>query len=140
MDQGFWAKAHGATTHFPVALVLCSAALDAAAFALGARPATAGLRAAGRWTMLLGALGAIPAVASGLLMTRGVLMGHDLLRLHHLFIWPAFGLLGGLAVWRLLRGDEGSPAATGAYLAVAGLAAALLGVAAYWGGEMMVAR
>ena len=33
METAFWAEAHGATTHFPIALLLCSTALDSAGFA-----------------------------------------------------------------------------------------------------------
>jgi hypothetical protein len=46
--------------------------------------------------MVLAALGTVPAVLSGLIMTRGVVMGHGLLRLHHLFVWPAFALIVAL--------------------------------------------
>ena len=84
MDSTIWAKAHGATTHFPLALVLCSAVLDAAGFACNGRPFVRDLHAAGYWTMLLGALGSTAAVFSGLAMTKGSLLGHGALRRHHL--------------------------------------------------------
>lgn len=140
MDPTLWAKAHGATTHFPLALVLCSGALDAAGFVLAGRPIVRDLHAGGYWTMLLGALGTVPAVFSGLLMTKGSVLGHGALRMHHLFVWPAFALILGLATWRLLVGRRATRPMFSAYLAGVGLAAGLVLAAGYWGGELMIAR
>ena len=140
MDSSIWAKAHGATTHFPMALALCSAAFDAAGFALARKPIGNDLRAAGYWTMICGAIGTVPAVLSGLLMTKGRVLGHDALRLHHLFVWPAFALLVALGTWRVLQGGRATRRAFAGYLVLAGVAAGLMTAAAYWGGEMMIAR
>ena len=140
MEPTIWAKAHGATTHFPLALALSSVAFDAAGFALARKPIGNDLRAAGYWTMIFGAMGTVPAVLSGLLMTQGTVMGHDALRLHHLFVWPAFALLVALGTWRLIQGRQASTRVLAPYLALAALAAGLMTAAAYWGGEMMIAR
>jgi uncharacterized membrane protein len=140
MDPTLWAKAHGATTHFPLALVLCSGALDAAGFVLAGRPMVRDLHAGGYWTMLLGALGTMPAVFSGLLMTKGSVLGHGALRMHHLFVWPAFALIIGLATWRLLVGRRATRSMFAGYLMGVGFAAGLVLAAGYWGGELMIAR
>ena len=140
MDPSYWAKAHGAATHFPFALTLVSGALDAAGFALAGRPVVRDLHAAGYWTIVLGAIGTVPAVATGLLMTRGSVLGHGALRLHHLCVWPAFALLVALAAWRVSAGRRSTRPALGGYLLVVVLAAGLMSAAGYWGGEMMVAR
>jgi len=140
MDATIWTKAHGATTHFPLALALGSGALDAAGFALAGRPIVRDLHAAGYWTMLGGALGSVPAVFSGLLMTKGSVLGHGALRLHHLFVWPAFALLVALATWRLLVGRRATRPVFAGYLIVVGIATALMSAAGYWGGELMIAR
>jgi len=140
MDPTIWAKAHGATTHFPIALTLGSACLDAAAWLLAGRPVAHSLRASGYWTILIGAAGSVVAVASGLLMTRGSVLGHGALRLHHLFVWPAFGLLIALAAWRRLTGDGATRPASAPYLVAVGVAAGLMLIAGYWGGEMMLSR
>src|ERR1700677_514655 len=139
MDPAIWAKAHGATTHFPVALALCSAAFDAAGFVFERKPVGKDLRAVGYWTMLFSAIGTVPAVLSGLLMTKGRVLGHDALRLHHMFVWPGFALLVGLGAWRMLQGRHAPRRAFAGYLVVVGVAAGLMSAAAYWGGEMMVA-
>ena len=139
MDAVPWDHVHGAAVHFPLALAVGSGALDAAAFALGTRPAARQLHAAGYWMVLLGAAGSVPAVVSGLFLTKGSLLGHGALRLHHLFVWPAFALLTAQAVWRLRTGAEAPRRIFAVYLAVAGATAGLLMAAGYWSGELLVA-
>ena len=139
MHNEMWAKMHGATVHFPIALILCSGALDASGFFFPDLALRRGLHAAGYWTTVLGALGTVPAVVSGLVMSKGVMLGHDAMRFHHLFVWPAFALIVGLAIWRVLAGDFAASKAPVGYLATVGLAAILILGAGYWGGEMMLA-
>ena len=139
MPTDIWAKLHGASTHFPVALVLCAGAFDSAGWFFSKRPETArDVHAAGFWVLLAGALGSIPAVISGLLMTQGRVLGHGALRWHHCFVWPAFGLMIGLAVWRVLVGKQPSHRTLAVYLLVVWLTIALLLAAGYWGGELML--
>jgi uncharacterized membrane protein len=140
MNGEFWAKMHGATVHFPIALVMCSGALDASGFFLPRLALRKGLHTAGYWTMLLGAAGTVPAVISGLVMSKGVMLGHDALRLHHLFVWPAFALIMGLATWRVLGNDAPAQKMPFGYLAALLAAALLVAAAGYWGGEMMLRR
>jgi uncharacterized membrane protein len=140
MEPAIWAKVHGATVHFPIAFVLCSTVLDASAFALGARPVARDLHATGYWMMACGATGSIPAVVSGLLMTKGSLLGHGALRMHHLFVWPAFALLVGLAAWRICTGRSATRSMFASYLVFAVVTAGLISAAGYWGGEMAIAR
>ena len=140
MDPAIWPKVHGAAVHFPLALALGSGLFDFAGFALGDRPPGRELHAAGYWMIVLGALGSMPAVASGLFMTKGSLLGHGALRMHHLFVWPAFALLVALAMWRVLVGPSLTRRMFAGYLVAVGLAAALMTAAGYWGGEMMIAR
>src|SRR5580698_2172799 len=134
MDATIWAKMHGATVHFPIALVLCSWALDGSGLLLSGLGIRRGLHAAGYWTLILGAAGTVPAVVSGLVMTRGVMLGHDALRLHHLFAWPAFAVIVGTATWRVLADDLAGRKTALAYLAAVGLGAMLVLAAGYWGG------
>jgi uncharacterized membrane protein len=138
MNSENWAKLHGATVHFPIALILCSGALDVSGFFFPAPAIRRGLHAAGYWTMILGAAGTVPAVISGLVMSKGVVLGHDTLRLHHLFAWPAFGMIVGVATWRALANDFAAQKAPAGYLVAAGLAAVLVMAAGYYGGEMML--
>ena len=140
MDPNLWPKVHGAAVHFPLALALGSGLFDGAAFALGERPVARDLQTAGYWMIVLGALGSLPAVVSGLFMTKGSLLGHGALRMHHLFVWPAFALLVALAAWRVCSGQHATRRIFAGYLFAVGVAAALMTAAGYWGGEMMIAR
>lgn len=139
MDPVIWPKVHGAAVHFPIALALGSSAMDFAGFLLGTRRGAPELRVAGRWMMIGGALGSLPAVVSGLMLTRGGVLGHGALRMHHLFVWPAFTLLVALATWRWLVGDTNSRRVFAGYLVMAVIAAGLISAAGYWGGELLIA-
>jgi uncharacterized membrane protein len=138
MDHEIWAKMHGGAVHFPIALILSSGAMDASGFFFPGLAVRFRLHAAGYWTMLLGAVGTVPAVLSGLVMTKGVMLGHDALRLHHLFAWPAFALIVGAATWRVRGNDAPERRITAGYLGAVGLAAGLVLAAGYWGGEMLL--
>jgi uncharacterized membrane protein len=139
MDAALWAKVHGAMTHFPIALTTCSFALDCAGLCLGQRTGGRGLHVAGAWTMILGALGSTVTVASGLALTRGDVIGHGALRFHHLFVWPAFGLIVALATWRLCIRSRATRRMMAGYLAAAAVATALILAAGFWGGELLLA-
>ena len=139
IDPALWPRLHGASTHFPVALAMAAALFDGlGALWLKSSPRKAQLHAAGFFTIILGALGTFPAVLSGLFMTKGRLLGHDALLFHHLFVWPAFAGLVGLAVWRALVGEQASPRAFAAYLTILFLTAGLMAGAGYWGGELIL--
>ena len=139
IDPTLWPKLHGAATHFPVALTFCATFLDGLAFVWpGASPRKSQLRAAGYWTVILGALGTFPAVISGLVLARGEAWGQGALLRHHLFVWPAFALLVGLGFWRGVVNDQSSRRGFAAYLAVLFLTAALMAAAGFWGGELLL--
>ncbi len=141
MSNTLWAKMHGGTTHFPIALVMVSALFDMASLFFPDNPARtrrAGLQAAGFYTIVLGALGSFAAVGSGLVMSRGQLWGSGNLARHHAFLWPAIGMLIGLAIWRLMVRDHASVRAFKIYLAGSMLTAVLISAAGYWGGELLL--
>src|SRR5437588_5560702 len=137
IDNSLWVKMHGGTTHLPIALVMASALFDLAGLFVSDnsdKSRRAGFRAAGFYTLILGGLGAIGAVISGLVISHGQLWGHGNLARHHRFLWPAFGLLTGLAVWRLVVGNHASTRSLRLYLGIALTTAALMCAAGYWGG------
>ncbi len=140
MNPTFWARMHGGATHFPIALLMVSVVFDAAGFwwhnELGRRE----LRAFGFYSLLVAAAAAPLAVLSGIALSKGKLMGSGALLLHHLFIWPAFGLLVGLAVWRLVVRERASRSASRCYLVLATIAAAAMMGAGFWGGEMIIGK
>jgi uncharacterized membrane protein len=139
IDPTLWPKLHGASTHFPVALAMAAALFEGlGAVCPKSSPRKAQLHAAGYFTIILGALGTFPAVLSGLLMTKGNLLGHDALLFHHLFVWPAFAGLVGLGVWRALVGDKATPRGFAIYLTALFIMAGLMAGAGYWGGELIL--
>lgn len=137
IDPTIWSKLHGATTHFPIALMLVSAFCDGASLIPGDAERQRGFRFTATVTIVLGALGSYGAVASGLVMTKWQVWGHGTLLRHHQFVWPACALMTGLATWRVLTRREPAAKPTAIYLAFMLLAAALVSGAGYWGGELL---
>lgn len=139
IDPALWPKLHGASVHFPIALAMAATLFEGIAFVLPkSSPRKDQLHAAGYFSIILGGMGAFPAILSGLVMTKGDVMGHDALLFHHLFVFPAFAGLVGLGVWRLMVGEKASPLGLKIYLAVLLLVAGLMAGAGYWGGEMLL--
>ena len=140
MDSGLWARLHGAVIHFPVALSISHRALrHGCVVLLVASRGSSRLLAGGGYALYVAALVSVPAVISGLVLTRGIIWGHDALRWHHLFVWPAWGLLIALAVC------AGTPAVDAPtrrehaiFLAGVWLMAALMGGTGHWGGLLGV--
>jgi uncharacterized membrane protein len=132
---------HGGATHFPIALIMVSVLFDLVGFFVPDDPGKSrrpGFHAAGFYTLMLGALGSLGAVATGLVLSHGQLRGTGNLARHHTFLWPAFGLLIGLAVWRLVARERASRRAFKIYLVASMVTAALMGAAGYWGGELLL--
>ena len=100
MNQVFWARMHGGATHFPIALIMVSVVFDVAGFFCRNEVRSREFRSVGFYSLLIAAAASPAAVLSGIALSKGVLLGTGMLALHHYFIWPAFGLLIGLAVWR----------------------------------------
>jgi uncharacterized membrane protein len=140
MNQTLWARMHGGATHFPIALLMVSVVFDVAGFWWRHDSGRREFRALGFYLVLIAAAATPFAVLSGIALSKGKLMGSGALLLHHLFIWPAFGLLVGLAVWRLVVREHASRRASKYYLILATIAAAAMMGAGYWGGEMIIGR
>src|SRR5580704_15182868 len=121
MDQAFWARMHGGATHFPIALIVVSVVFDVAGFCWRDELRRREFSAVGFYSLLIAAAASPAAVLSGIALSKGVVFGTGMLALHHYFIWPAFGLLIGLAVWRLVVREGASRRARGYYLAFASL-------------------
>jgi uncharacterized membrane protein len=140
MNQVFWARMHGGATHFPIALLMVSVVFDHAAFWWREDLRRRELRVLGFYSLLIAAAASPAAVLSGIALSKGILLGTGMLALHHYFIWPAFGLLVGLAVWRLVMRERASRRARGCYLALASVTLVGMMSAGYWGGEMLIGK
>ncbi len=135
--EKLWANLHGGSTHFPIGMMIASVLFDALAYFTSREPYKRDLHAAGFYTLLLGAAGCFAAVLSGLAISAWKFFGAGILAEHHDFVWPAFGLMIGLAVWRLVVRGEATRPAFGIYLVFAALAAVLMSAAGYFGGELL---
>ena len=131
---------HGGATHFPIALLVVSVVFDLAGFWCFSELRRREFHALGYYSLLIAAVVSPAAVLSGLALSRGQLLGTGALAMHHLFVWPAFGLMIGLAVWRLVVRERASRRASGGYLALATLAVVAMMTAGYWGGEMIIGK
>ena len=141
MNQLFWARIHGGTTHFPIALLVVSVVFDHAGFWWRAGELRRrDFRSLGFYCLLIAAAASPVAVVSGLALSKGIVLGTGMLALHHYFIWPAFGLLIALAVWRLVTRERASRPARGFYLLVASVTLVLMMSAGFWGGEMLIGK
>ena len=131
---------HGGATHFPIALLMVSVAFDFAALWWRDELRRRDFRAVGFYSLLMAAAASPVAVLSGIALSKGIVWGTGMLALHHYFIWPAFGLLIGLAVWRLVTRERASRRACGCYLAIASITLVAMMSAGYWGGEMIIGK
>ena len=141
MDNSIWVKMHGGTTHFPIALAMAATLFDLASIVAPDNPQQtrrSAFRAAGFYTLILGAFGSFAAVASGLIISYGNLWGRGDLARHHLFVWPSFALLVGLAAWRMALTSHCSQGVSRLYLTVSVAVCGLMGAAGYYGGELLV--
>jgi uncharacterized membrane protein len=139
-DAGFWDRIHGGSTHLPIALALTSALLDGVGSLAPSGKIRENLRFSGYFTLLLATLGAVPAVVSGLMLTNWDVLGSGVTLLHHYFVWPSFGLLIGLTVWRSIVRHRTSRIGFSIYLIAVLTTAVLVSIAGFWGGEMVLNR
>jgi len=126
-------------THFPIAFAPCAAVFDAAGMLCPRKRWSRHFHAVSAWLISIAAAASVPAIVSGLVMTKGQMLGHGVLRLHHLFVWPAFAFLIGAAAWRWFSGARVWESAGFVYSALIWLSVGCVLTAAYWGGEMMIA-
>src|ERR1700740_2141411 len=105
-----WEMMHGGSTHLPIALMLVSAVSDGLGCLIKTDQVRDRFYVAGFIMLIAGTLGAFPAVLSGLILARWEIGGDGALFWHHVFLWPAFGLLIGFLVWGIIFGGQGSPA------------------------------
>jgi uncharacterized membrane protein len=139
MNSLFWERAHGGLTHFPIALILVATFFDLISIFRGRFSSRARVfQAMSYWLVVLAALGAVMAVFSGLGLSKWQVGGTGMVRLHHLFVWPSFGLILVLAAWRVLAWNQLRERHLASYVAVSCLACGLISAAGFVGGEMLL--
>ena len=120
-------------THFPIALLLFSAACDFVSVTLKKLPFARELRSVSLYALAVAALASLGAVISGIALSKGDMWGRGDFGWHHRFVWPAFGLLVVLAVWRLVVRDAMSRIGLCLYLILMLLDSGFVAAAGYFG-------
>jgi mono/diheme cytochrome c family protein len=138
MNALFWERLHGASTHLPMVLLPVSVILDAIALRSREDGARRAFHSAGLALAFAGVAGGCAAVAAGLTLSHGQLLGSGLEKLHHLFVWPGFAGSVALVLGRLCWRRRISAWGLRVYLAGMCVASALMLGAGYWGGEMLL--
>jgi uncharacterized membrane protein len=139
-DAGFWDRVHGGSTHLPIALALTSALVDVVGSIAPPGRIRESCRFSGYFALLLAALGAVPAVVSGLVLTKWDAVGSGVTLLHHYLVWPSFGLLIALTVWRSIVRHRSSRMGFSIYLVAILTTAVLISATGFWGGELVLNR
>jgi uncharacterized membrane protein len=128
-----WPRLHAALNDLPAALLLVAALFEL--LALATRKES--FRQVSFWTLIVGAIGGVAAVLSGLQAEAKIAHGdavHRVMKTHELLGFITLGIFGVLAVWRIWR--ESRMGATERALALAlslGGAGVLIATAAYGG-------
>lgn len=140
MVPAFWEDlfnhAHGAITHFPIALLFVSAGLD---FFAAKRP---GLRGSAWLLLVLGTAGTLVATVSGLVAHLAYNESPILLppiQQHQYLAFATTAIFVGLTAWRFLsirRGKDIGGARP--YLAIVAVGLALLGLTGFLGGNLLL--
>ncbi len=139
MSTTFWRQIHGASTHFPLVLLLASVVFDFIAWRSRDAGMRRGLHAAGFGSAVVGMLGGIAAGIAGLILTRGRMLGGGLERTHHFFVWPALVTCVTFVAWRLTRRGRIPERRLGTYFTGMSLSVLLMMGAGYSGGELLLA-
>ena len=138
--MALWQHLHGASVHFPIALLLVAVAFDLGAIVFKKES----WRTVGFWSFLLGALSTLPAILSGL---SGVYGWFHIETVYdptgaHLLQHRNAGLIGGglslaLSLWRTAVRDRLKGGAWILWLVLAVAAAGVIGFAGFRGGGVI---
>ena len=97
-----WPRLHAALNDLPTALLLTAALFEL--LALASRKES--FRVVSFWTLVVGAIGAVAAVLSGLQAEESIAHGdavHRVMESHELLAFVTLGIFGVLALWRIWR-------------------------------------
>jgi uncharacterized membrane protein len=97
-----WPRLHAALNDLPTALLVTAALFELLALATRREA----FRQVSFWTLIVGALGGVAAVLSGLQAEENIDHGdavHRVMETHELLAFVTLGIFGVLALWRILR-------------------------------------
>jgi uncharacterized membrane protein len=131
-----WPRLHAALNDLPAALLIGAVVFDL----LAAATRRETLRIASFWTLMLGTLGAVAAVVSGLQAEGHIAHGeavHQLMKTHERLALISAGLFGVLALWRIVRERRMGSAERALALALGLGGAGVLTATGVYGGKLV---
>jgi len=131
-----WARLHAALNDLPVALLLAAVLFDL----LAAVTRRSTFRQVSFWTLMVGALGGVAAVLSGLQAEEVIPHGgavHEVMETHELLAFVTLGLFAVLALWRLFRENRMGAAERSLALALTVGGAGVLIATGMYGGRLI---
>ncbi len=131
-----WPRLHAALNDLPAALLLVAVGFEL--LALATRKES--LRQASFWTLMVGALGGVAAVLSGLQAEEKIAHGdavHRVMKTHELLAFVTLGVFGVLAAWRLWRERRMGTAERAVALAFSLAGVGVLIATANYGGRLV---
>lgn len=131
-----WPRLHAALNDLPAALLIGAVVFDL----LAAATRRETLRIASFWTLMLGALGAVAAVVSGLQAEEHIAHGeavHQIMKTHERLALTSAGLFGVLALWRIVRERRMGSAERALALALGLGGAGVLTATGVYGGKLV---
>lgn len=131
-----WTRLHAALNDLPAALLLVAALFELLALATRKE----NFRQVSFWTLMVGAVGGVAAVLSGLQAEEGIAHGdavHRVMETHELLAFITLGIFGVLSVWRIWRERRMGTTERSLALALALGGAGVLIATAQYGGRLV---
>ncbi len=131
-----WPRLHAALNDLPAALLLVAVVFELLALATRRES----FRQVSFWTLMVGALGGVAAVLSGLQAEEKIAHGdavHRVMETHELLAFVTLGVFGVLAAWRIWRERRMGTAERAVALALSLAGAGVLIATANYGGRLV---
>jgi uncharacterized membrane protein len=131
-----WPRLHAALNDLPTALLVTAALFELLALATRKEA----FRQVSFWTLILGALGGVAAVLSGLQAEQHIDHGdavHRVMKTHQTLAFVTLGVFGVLAVWRLVRERRMGTGERALALAATLVGAGVLLATSFYGGRLV---
>jgi uncharacterized membrane protein len=131
-----WPRLHAALNDLPTALLVTAALFELLALATRREA----FRQVSFWTLIIGALGGVAAVLSGLQAEEQIAHGdavHRVMQTHRLLAFVTLGTFAVLALWRLLRERRMGAGERALALAATLAGAGVLIATSFYGGRLV---
>ena len=131
-----WPRLHAALNDLPTALLVTAALFELLALATRRES----FRQVSFWTLIVGAIGGVAAVLSGLQAEENIAHGdevHRVMETHELLAFVTLGIFGVLAAWRVWRERRMGTGERALALAATLVGAGVLTATAVYGGRLV---